>query len=135
LCAASPVVMLPDIPFTACRDPTPLDVVGEATRGASGTRVRYWSDPQIFLPDAHFQYDELADRARQTAFLVPGLGITVTDERGVVRDENGEVVATRTEEFRYEGGISEVVDHLARSEEHTSELQSRFDTVCRILLD
>jgi len=106
-------VMSPDNPFTAFTEPTPLDVVGKAKRGATGTRVRYWSDPQIFLPDAHFQYDELADRARQTAFLVPGLGITVTDERGVVRDENGEVVATRTEEFRYEGGISEFVDHLA----------------------
>ena len=102
-----------DNPFTPFTEPTPLDVVGKAKRGATGTKVRYWADPQIFLPDAEFQYSELADRARQTAFLIPGLGIRVTDERGVVRDENGEIVQTRTEEFRYEGGISEFVDHLA----------------------
>ena len=103
----------PDNPFTPFTEPTGLEVVGKAKRGATGTRVRYWSDPQIFLPDAQFQYTELADRARQTAFLIPGLGITVTDERGIVRDEAGEVIETRTEEFRYEGGISEFVDHLA----------------------
>src|SRR5699024_5461860 len=103
----------PDNPFTPFTEPTGLEVVGKAKRGATGTRVRYWSDPQIFLPDAQFQYTELADRARQTAFLIPGLGSTVTDERGIVRDEAGEVIETRTEEFRYEGGISEFVDHLA----------------------
>ncbi|SMY12582.1 DNA gyrase subunit B [Brevibacterium jeotgali] len=102
-----------DNPFTPFTEPTPLDVVGKAKRGATGTKVRYWADPQIFLPNAEFQYSELADRARQTAFLIPGLGIRVTDERGVVRDENGEIVRSRTEEFRYEGGISEFVDHLA----------------------
>ena len=103
----------PDNPFTPFTEPTGLEIVGKAKRGATGTRVRYWADPQIFLPDAQFQYAELADRARQTAFLIPGLGITVRDDRGVVRDENGEVVPSRTEEFRYEGGISEFVDHLA----------------------
>ena len=103
----------PDNPFTPFTEPTGLEIVGKAKRGATGTRVRYWADPQIFLPDAQFQYTELADRARQTAFLIPGLGITVRDDRGVVRDENGEVVPSRTEEFRYEGGISEFVDHLA----------------------
>ena len=103
----------PDNPFTPFTEPTGLEIVGKAKRGATGTRVRYWADPQIFLPDAQFQYTELADRARQTAFLIPGLGITVRDDRGVVRDENGEVVPSRTEEFRFEGGISEFVDHLA----------------------
>ena len=103
----------PDNPFTPFTEPTGLEIVGKAKRGATGTRVRYWADPQIFLPDAQFQYTELADRARQTAFLIPGLGLTVRDDRGVVRDENGEVVPSRTEEFRYEGGISEFVDHLA----------------------
>ena len=98
----------PDNPFTPFTEPTGLEIVGKAKRGATGTRVRYWADPQIFLPDAQFQYTELADRARQTAFLIPGLGITVRDDRGVVRDENGEVVPSRTEEFRYEGGISEL---------------------------
>ena len=39
----------------------------------TGTRVRYWADPQIFPKTAVFAYDELVTRARQTSFLVPGL--------------------------------------------------------------
>ena len=58
-----------------------LDVVGKAKRGVTGTRIRYWADRQIFTPDAKFSYDELAARARQTSFLVPGLKLTVRDER------------------------------------------------------
>ncbi|WP_029088671.1 DNA gyrase/topoisomerase IV subunit B [Brevibacterium album] len=100
-------------PFTPFTEPTPPEVVGKAKRGLTGTRVRYWADPQIFLADAQFSYSELVDRARQTAFLVPGLGITIHDRRGVARDEAGEPLAERTEEFRYDGGISEFAEHLS----------------------
>src|SRR5699024_12234048 len=31
--------------------------------------------------------------------------------------------------------LPKVIDYLERSEEHTSELQSRFDLVCRLLLE
>ena len=103
----------PDNPFTRFESASELEVIGKAKRGVTGTRIRYWSDPQIFLKDAHFTYDTLLDRARQTAFLVPGLGIAIHDERGVERDETGEIIASRTEEFRYSGGISEFVEHLA----------------------
>ncbi|MEU9884614.1 DNA topoisomerase IV subunit B [Sphaerisporangium sp. NPDC051011] len=73
----------------------------------TGTRVRWWLDKQIFLPDAEVSLDELHVRARQTAFLVPGLTIAVRDSRleQVVEDE-----------FRFEGGISEFTDFLARDE-------------------
>ena len=50
-------------------------------RGVTGTRIRYWADRQIFTKDAAFQLEELATRARQTAFLVPGLEIVVRDQR------------------------------------------------------
>ena len=48
----------------------------------TGTRVRYWADRQIFLKDAKLSLEHLHQRARQTAFLVPGLTIVVRDERG-----------------------------------------------------
>lgn len=70
----------------------------------TGTRIRFWPDWQIFLPDAEFSHAELAARARQSAFLVPGLAITVRDERGSEVEE---------QEFRYEGGISDFCDFLA----------------------
>ncbi|GII65020.1 DNA topoisomerase (ATP-hydrolyzing) [Sphaerisporangium krabiense] len=81
---------------------------GGATRAkATGTRVRWWLDKQIFLAEAEVSLDELHVRARQTAFLVPGLTIAVRDSRleQVVEDE-----------FRFEGGISEFTEFLARDE-------------------
>ncbi len=47
----------------------------------TGTRTRFWPDRQIFLKEAQISLEELYGRARQTAFLVPGLTIVVRDER------------------------------------------------------
>ncbi|SJN39842.1 Topoisomerase IV subunit B [Mycetocola reblochoni REB411] len=93
----------PDAPFTP--DPQgALRRVGKVKRGVTGTRTRYWADTQIFAASASFSADDLVTRARQTAFLVPGLAITIADARGE------EPVTTS---FSYEGGISEFVDFLA----------------------
>ncbi|GAC1491994.1 MAG: DNA topoisomerase IV subunit B [Pseudarthrobacter sp.] len=88
-----------------------LDVIGKAKRGVTGTRIRYWADRQIFTPDAKFSYDELAARARQTSFLVPGLKLTVRDERRLAGTP-GEA-GPHEEIFHHDGGISEFVDFLA----------------------
>ncbi|MFD4599921.1 type IIA DNA topoisomerase subunit B [Streptomyces sp. NPDC058464] len=74
----------------------------------SGTRVRYWADRQIFLKDAKLSLDTLHQRARQTAFLVPGLTIVVRDEYGL-----GEGGSKGEESFRFDGGISEFCEYLA----------------------
>nr|WP_254367387.1 DNA topoisomerase IV subunit B [Microbacterium sp. NC79] len=94
----------PDAPFTPFKDGSELRVIGKARKGVTGTRVRYWADKQIFTKDAEFQLEDLRTRARQTAFLVPGLGITITDERGE------EPIETT---FKYDGGLSEFVEYLA----------------------
>ncbi|MFT4135181.1 DNA gyrase/topoisomerase IV subunit B [Microbacterium sp.] len=94
----------PDAAFTPFERSSELRVVGKVARGVTGTRIRYWADRQIFTKDAAFHLDELEQRARQTAFLVPGLEIVVVDERG---DE------PKTTSFRYDGGISEFADFLA----------------------
>ena len=101
----------PDAPFTPSADQSPMEVVGKAKRGQTGTRVRYWADEQIFTPDAAFSYEELQQRARQTAYLVPGLKITLRDERRLpgTAGESGPV----EEVFHYDGGISEFVEHLS----------------------
>jgi DNA gyrase subunit B len=95
----------PSAPFTPFDERSELRVVGKAPRGVTGTRVRYWADKQIFTPDAAFQVDELATRARQTAFLVPGLEIAVRDERAGVEPTDVS--------YRFDGGISEFVEFLA----------------------
>ena len=94
----------PDAPFSPFEKASELRVVGKAPRGVSGTRVRYWADRQIFTKDAAFQLAELETRARQTAFLVPGLELVIRDERGGEANETS---------YRYEGGISEFVEYLA----------------------
>ncbi|PXY83270.1 DNA topoisomerase IV subunit B [Bifidobacterium asteroides] len=73
----------PDSPFKRTRKnrPTPLEVVGSVPKSRTGTRVRYWADPEIFNTTARFSYAQLIDRVRQTSFLVPGLKITVIDDR------------------------------------------------------
>jgi DNA gyrase subunit B len=100
-----------DAPFEPFVNDSVLDVVGKAKRGVTGTRVRYWADRQIFTPDAKFSYDELASRARQTSFLVPGLRITVRDERRLPGTPGAE--GPHEEVFHHDGGISEFVDYLA----------------------
>ncbi|MDJ1370156.1 DNA gyrase/topoisomerase IV subunit B [Gulosibacter molinativorax] len=95
----------PDSPFTEEPGKAELHILGKTKRGVTGTRVRYWADPQIFVRDADFQVEQLRDRARQTAFLVPGLEIELQD----LRDPE----APTTETFKYDGGISEYVEYLA----------------------
>lgn len=100
----------PESAFTPFEQASELRIVGKAKKGVSGTRVRYWADPQIFLSTARFEPDSLTARARQTAFLVPGLGIKIHDEREEALDDSGSAAVY---EFRYEGGLSEFVNYLA----------------------
>ena len=72
----------PDAPFKRTRKnrPTELEIIGKVSPKTTGTRIRYWADPEIFNDTAEFSYEQLIDRVRQTSFLVPGLRITVIDE-------------------------------------------------------
>jgi DNA gyrase subunit B len=76
-------------------------------KAVTGTRVRFWPDQQIFIKEATIAIDLVLDRMRQTAFLVPGLTISVCDERGA------EVIK---ETYRFEGGIGEFCSFLAADE-------------------
>ncbi|MDO5628085.1 MAG: DNA topoisomerase IV subunit B [Mobilicoccus sp.] len=101
----------PSAPFSPFTERGELEVVGKVKRGLSGTRVRYWADGQIFIRGAEFSYGDLVARARQTAFLVPGLTLLIRDERGLpgTPGEHG----PHEETFRYEGGIAEFTEFLA----------------------
>ena len=90
----------------SCGDPTsPLRQTGTSKR--RGTKVHFLPDRSIFTV-TEFNYDTLAQRLRELAFLNKGLQITLTDER-IVDAKTGE--AKRTE-FRYAGGIAEFIKHL-----------------------
>ena len=72
-----------------------------------GTKVHFLPDKSIFTV-TEFNYDTLAQRLRELAFLNKGLQITLTDER-TLDAKTGEPKRT---EFRYAGGISEFIKHL-----------------------
>src|SRR4051795_12402354 len=80
----------------------PLSKTGKSTK--TGTKITFKADPTI-MDATSFNFDTLAGRLRQLAFLNKGLKIVLSDERG----EN-----IRTEEFFYSGGIAEFIKHLNR---------------------
>jgi DNA gyrase subunit B len=74
-----------------------------------GTKVHFLPDKSIFTV-TEFNFDTLAQRLRELAFLNKGLLITLTDER-TTDAKTGE---PKTAEFKYTGGIAEFIKHLNR---------------------
>ncbi|MDN4608888.1 DNA topoisomerase (ATP-hydrolyzing) subunit B [Sporosarcina highlanderae] len=87
-----------------------LEIIGETEE--TGTRTRFKADPEIFKETTEYEYDILAHRIRELAYLNRGLRITISDERG---EEN------RTDTFYYEGGIKSYVEHLNQNKEPIHE--------------
>ncbi len=81
----------------------PLRLLGATDR--RGTRVTFSPDPEIF-PETVYNWNTLANRLRELAFLNTGVTITLTDERV----EGGQ--PPRSEVFHYEGGIREFVSRI-----------------------
>ncbi len=78
----------------------PLKAEGKTK--TTGATVTFWADAEIF-ETTNYDYDTLATRFRETAFLNKNLKITLTDEREL---------EPRVEEFRYAGGIVDFVKYL-----------------------
>ncbi len=74
-----------------------------------GTKVHFLPDNKIFTV-SEYNYDTLAQRLREMAFLNKGLLITLTDER-TTDQKTGE---PKKAEFKYNGGIAEFIKHLNR---------------------
>jgi DNA gyrase subunit B len=80
---------------------TDLEIVGECSESDTGTTISFLPDTEIF-DETSFDASTLSTRLRETAFLTRGLRIVVHDERA----------GGKTEEFHYEGGISDFVRHV-----------------------
>jgi DNA gyrase subunit B len=93
----------------------PLAKTGKSNK--TGTKITFRPDPSI-MDALEFNFDTLAQRLRQLAFLNKGLKITLSDERG---DE------IRTEEFFYSGGIAEFIKHLNRGKSVLHEKPIHFE--------
>ena len=83
-----------------------LKIIG--TTDKHGTSVYFVPDPEIFQETTVFEFDKLANRVRELAFLNKGLKLTITDFR-----EEEPVKKS----FCYEGGIKSYVEHLNKSKQ------------------
>ncbi len=81
-----------------------LHIIGDAD--GHGTLIRFKADADIFQETTTYEYDILARRLREQAFLNAGLSITLSDRRN---DDPEEQVS---EEFCYEGGIRSFVEYI-----------------------
>ena len=83
-----------------------LKIIGKTDK--NGTSVYFVPDPEIFQETTVFEFDKLANRVRELAFLNKGLKLTITDfrEEEPVRKS-----------FCYEGGIKSYVEHLNKSKQ------------------
>ncbi|SCN42923.1 DNA gyrase subunit B [Bacillus cytotoxicus] len=86
-----------------------LKVIGETDR--TGTVTRFKPDPEIFKETTVYDFDILATRMRELAFLNRNIKLTIEDKR-----EN-----KQKKEFHYEGGIKSYVEHLNRSKQPIHE--------------
>jgi DNA gyrase subunit B len=101
----------------ACGAPkAPLAKTGKAGK-KTGTRVTFKPDLTI-MEASVFNYDTLAQRLRELAFLNKGLKITLTDER---------TDPEKVTEFMYQGGISEFIKHLNRGKSVLHEKPIHFE--------
>ncbi|MEH7323734.1 DNA topoisomerase (ATP-hydrolyzing) subunit B [Cytobacillus firmus] len=82
-----------------------LEVIGETDH--TGTTIHFKPDGEIFTETLEYDYETLANRIRELAFLNRGLTITIEDKR----EEN------KKNEYMYEGGIKSYVEHLNRTKE------------------
>ena len=83
-----------------------LKIIGKTDK--HGTSVYFVPDPEIFQETTVFEFDKLANRVRELAFLNKGLKLTITDFR-----EEEPVKKS----FCYEGGIKSYVEHLNKSKQ------------------
>ncbi|TCT24635.1 DNA gyrase subunit B [Melghiribacillus thermohalophilus] len=97
-----------------------LKVIGETDH--TGTKIHFKPDPEIFTETTEYNYETLANRLRELAFLNKGLTISIEDKR---QEKEPQV-------FYYEGGIRSYVEHLNRTREALHEpfyVESEMDQI------
>ena len=103
---------------------TPVEVIGECND--TGTIITFHPDPEIFTVTTIYDYDTLAKRMRELAFLNKGIKITLTDKRTLIdeykTDENGNYSPTgkqvyKSDVFYSQEGLKEFIKYLDASSE------------------
>ncbi|HET7657782.1 MAG TPA: DNA topoisomerase (ATP-hydrolyzing) subunit B [Bacillales bacterium] len=82
-----------------------LKIIGESDK--DGTKIYFKPDDEIFTETTEFDFETLATRTRELAYLNSGLKMVIEDKRG----------EGNRKEYHYEGGIKSYVEHLNRTKE------------------
>jgi DNA gyrase subunit B len=82
----------------------PVKTVGQSAPGDHGTTTSFLADTEIFTAGLDYNFDQLIQWFRETAYLTRGLKLTLIDER-----------TDREMTFYFEGGIVSFVRHLNRN--------------------
>ncbi|MFZ2191606.1 MAG: ATP-binding protein, partial [Lactococcus raffinolactis] len=84
---------------------TTLEKIGKAPKSKTGTKVHFMPDPTIFST-TDFKYSTIFDRLNESAFLLPNVTMTLTDERNEIDGQ------PETASFHYENGVQDFVAYL-----------------------
>ena len=102
--------------------PTQAEVSKGRRLARTGTAITFWPDPQVFTDTTAFNYETVAGRLRELAFLNRDLSIRLRDDR-----------SGRADQYLYKGGLSDFVKHLNGSRDplhpHIVHLEDQDDDV------
>ena len=102
--------------------PTQAEVSKGRRLARTGTAITFWPDPQVFTDTTAFNYETVAGRLRELAFLNRDLSVRLRDDR-----------SGRADQYLYKGGLSDFVKHLNGSRDplhpHIVHLEDQDDDV------
>jgi DNA gyrase subunit B len=95
--------------FTKGNPVAPQYEIGTAPADAHGTSIEFYPDSSIFV-ETEYNYETIATRAREFAFLNKGLTLIVSDERTIAQEPEG--TPLKREEFFYPGGLGSFIEYI-----------------------
>lgn len=78
----------------------------------TGTRTKVWLDPSAFPTSYWYDEQEIIERLKGSAFLVPELTISIVNELNMVDNPQTHTKEPQTETFHFPDGVPEMVDHI-----------------------
>lgn len=116
----------PNTELKVSKDPRP---VAEQKKHPTGTNIRFWPDFSVFLPGSKILVEDIKFRMRSTAFLVPGISITINDLRDPLHPVQ--------DVYSFPGGIQDMLPTMTSHNFITKPLhfktEGSFDEVATVM--
>lgn len=115
----------PDSNFTELEDLSYLKVSKDDRKPAdrkswpTGTKTKVWLDIEAFPTKYHYDEQEIIDRLKGSAFLIPNMTITIYNELNMMEDPETQETYPQTETFNFPEGLQEMIEHIQPDTELT----------------